>query len=135
MGKKDVEALDIAFDDLPTYLHTNHAVYMEVADGLYYLTDVNDQYWRAQDTNQFNEKGHYVDCSPLVPTIAWICRSTRENRSAIWLPRPPSTHPAMARTCPRISKRRCVVSEAVCLLFLRRSRTPRCRKDASGFVL
>ena len=38
--------------------------------GLYYLTDVNDQYWRAQDTNQFNEKGHYVDCSPLVPTIA-----------------------------------------------------------------
>ena len=58
MGKKDVEALDIAFDDLPTYLHTNHAVYMEVADGLYYLTDVNDQYWR------------YVDCSPLVPTIA-----------------------------------------------------------------
>ena len=70
MGKKDVEALDIAFDDLPTYLHTNHAVYMEVADGLYYLTDVNDQYWRAQDTNQFNEKGHYVDCSPLVPTIA-----------------------------------------------------------------
>ena len=58
MGKKDVEALDIAFDDLPTYLHTNHAVYMEVADGLYYLTDVNDRYWRVQDT------------SPLVPTIA-----------------------------------------------------------------
>ena len=26
MGKKDVEALDIAFDDLPTYLHTNHAM-------------------------------------------------------------------------------------------------------------
>ena len=65
MGKKDVEALDITIDELPTYLHTNHSVYMEVADGLYYLTDVNDQYWRAQDTNRFNEKGHYVDCSQI----------------------------------------------------------------------
>ena len=69
MGKKDVEALEITIDELPTYLHTNHSAYMEVADGLYYLTDVNDQYWRAQDTNQFNEKGHYVDCSELVPTV------------------------------------------------------------------
>lgn len=43
---------------------------MEVPEGLYYLTDVNDRYWRAQDTNQFNEKGHYVDASPLVPTIS-----------------------------------------------------------------
>ena len=49
MGKKDVEALEITIDELPT---------------------VNDRYWRAQDTNQFNEKGHYVDASPLVPTIA-----------------------------------------------------------------
>ena len=69
MGKKDVEALEITIDELPTYLHTNHSAYMEVADGLYYLTDVNDQYWREQDTNQFNEKGHYVDCSELVPTV------------------------------------------------------------------
>ena len=57
MGKKIDEALDIAYEDMPTYLHANHSVYMEVADGLYYLTDAN-------------EKGHYVDCSPLVPTIA-----------------------------------------------------------------
>ena len=69
MGKKIDEALDIAYEDMPTYLHTNHSLYMEVADGLYYLTDVNDQYWRAQDTERFNEKGHYIDCSPLVPTI------------------------------------------------------------------
>ena len=69
MGKKDVEALEITLDELPTYLHANHAVYMEVPEGLFYLTDVNDRYWRAQDTNQFNEKGHYVDCSALVPTV------------------------------------------------------------------
>ena len=31
---------------------------------------MNDRYWRVQDTTQKNEKGHYVDCSPLVPTIS-----------------------------------------------------------------
>ena len=65
MGKKIDEALDIAYEDMPTYLHANHSVYMETPAGLYYLTDVNDRYWRVQDT----EKGHYIDGSPLVPTI------------------------------------------------------------------
>ena len=70
MGKKVDEALDIAYDDMPTYLHANHSMYMETPAGLYYLTDVNDRYWRVQDAERYNEKGHYVDCSPLVPTIA-----------------------------------------------------------------
>ena len=64
------EALDIAYEDVPTYLHAHHSMYMEAPTGLYYLTDVNDRYWRVQDTRRFNEKGHYIDCSPLVPTIA-----------------------------------------------------------------
>lgn len=51
------------------YLRANHSVYMEVNGSTYYLTDVNDRYWRAQDTARFNDKGHYVDCSELVPTI------------------------------------------------------------------
>ncbi len=70
MGVKAAEALDLSFDDLQTYLHANHSVYMEVEGRTYYLTDVNDRYWRAQDTTQFNEKGHYVDASELVPTIS-----------------------------------------------------------------
>ena len=70
MGIKAPEALDVTFDDLTTYLHANHAVYMEVGGETYYLTDVNDQYWRAQDTTKLNEKGHYVDASELVPTIS-----------------------------------------------------------------
>ena len=70
MGVKSAEALDVSFEELPNYLHAKHSVYTEVGGATYYLTDVNDQYWRAQDTNKFNEKGHYVDCSPLVPTIA-----------------------------------------------------------------
>ena len=70
MGTKAAEALDVSFDELPTYLHAKHSVYMEVDSKTYYLTDVNDRYWRVQDTEVFNEKGHYVDCSPLVPTIS-----------------------------------------------------------------
>ncbi|MBR3690055.1 MAG: CDP-alcohol phosphatidyltransferase [Eggerthellaceae bacterium] len=69
MGVKAAEVLEISYDDLRTYLHANHSVYMEVEGATYYLTDVNDRYWRVQDTAQLNEKGHYVDCSELVPTI------------------------------------------------------------------
>ncbi len=69
MGVKATEVLEVSYDDLPVYLHANHSVYMDVAGETYYLTDVNDRYWRVQDTTQLNDKGHYVDCSELVPTI------------------------------------------------------------------
>ena len=69
MGQKATEELDVSFDELPMYLRAHHSVYMEVEGRLYYLTDVNDRYWRAQDTAQLNGKGHYVDTSELVPTI------------------------------------------------------------------
>lgn len=70
MGTKATEELDVSFDELPMYLHAHHSVYMEVSGTLYYLTDVNDRYWRAQDTAKLNEKGHYTDASELVPTLA-----------------------------------------------------------------
>lgn len=73
MGRKAEEALEISYEDLREYLHINHAVYMEVGDKLYYITDVNSHYWRAQDTSVLNEKNHYVDCSDLVPTISELC--------------------------------------------------------------
>lgn len=70
MGAKSDEVLEITYDELQPYLHAHHSVYMDVNGDLYYLTDVNDRYWRVQDTTQLNEKGHYIDCSPLVPTIS-----------------------------------------------------------------
>ncbi|HIW77232.1 MULTISPECIES: CDP-alcohol phosphatidyltransferase [Gordonibacter] len=70
MGTKAAEALDVSFEELPVYLHAKHSVYMEVGGKTYYLTDVNDRYWRAQDTETFNDKGHYVDASELVPTVS-----------------------------------------------------------------
>lgn len=70
MGAKAEEKLEISLDELKHYLHTHHAVYMDAPEGNYYLTDVNDRYWRVQDTSQLNEKDHYVDCSELVTTIS-----------------------------------------------------------------
>ena len=55
MGTKAAEALDVSLDELPTYLHAKHSVYMEVDGATYYLTDVNDRYWRVQDTTRLNE--------------------------------------------------------------------------------
>lgn len=70
MGIKAEEALDITPDELEQYLRVHHSAYIQVADeDVYYLTDVNDHYWRVQYTDQLNEKGHYIDASPLVPTI------------------------------------------------------------------
>ena len=70
MGMKAEEKLEIAQDELRNYLLAKHSVYMEVGGATYYLTDVNDRYWRVQDTTKFNDKGHYVDCSELVPTLS-----------------------------------------------------------------
>ena len=70
MGKKAVEPIELFGDELVNYLRVNHSVYMDVEDKSYYLTDVNDHYWRAQATDQFNDKGHYVDISEPVPTLS-----------------------------------------------------------------
>ena len=70
MGVKAEEKLEISIDDLKTYLHANHSVFMDVNGEAYYLTDANDIYWRVQDTSKLNEKGHFVDCSELVPTLS-----------------------------------------------------------------
>lgn len=69
MGKRASEALDINYDQLADYLHSHHSVYMKIDSKVYYLTDVNYEAWRAQDTSQCNEKGHYIDCSDLVDTV------------------------------------------------------------------
>lgn len=69
MGKKAAEALDINYDELAEYLHCNHSVYMKIGSAIYYLTDVNYESWRAQDTSRLNDKGHFTDCSELVPTV------------------------------------------------------------------
>lgn len=70
MGRQAEEALDIkSIDALMVYLTKEHSVYMQYESQTYYITDANDIYWRVQNTNELNEKGHFVDCSELIPTI------------------------------------------------------------------
>lgn len=69
MGKKAAEALTISYDELDEYLHINHSIYMRFGSKVYYITDANENYWRAQDTSIRNHKNHFVDCSELVPTL------------------------------------------------------------------
>ena len=57
MGRKAEEALDLAnVDDLIAYLREAHSAYMQTGAETYYLTNANDLYWRAQDTNQLNKR-------------------------------------------------------------------------------
>lgn len=69
MGKKAAEPIEVPYEDLADYLHRNHSVYLRVDNRYYYLTDVNFEAWRAQDTSRRNAKNHFVDCSDLVPTV------------------------------------------------------------------
>ncbi len=69
MGKKAAEALKISYNELDEYLHIHHSVYMRFGSKVYYITDANENYWRAQDTSIRNHKNHFVDCSELVPTV------------------------------------------------------------------
>lgn len=71
MGRQSEEALDVSsVGELMEYLAGAHSAYMQYGAQTYYLTDANDAYWRAQDTNQLNEKDHFIDCSELIPTLS-----------------------------------------------------------------
>lgn len=69
MGVRADEALDLNVNELADYLRGNHSVYMVVGPKTYYLTDVKNHYWRAQDTDVLNEKNHYTDCSEIVTSV------------------------------------------------------------------
>ncbi len=78
MGVQAEEVLEVgSFDEFANYLRANTRVFMELGDKTYYLTHT-DGYWRAQDCSELNDKGHFVDCSELVPTLnellglAWL---------------------------------------------------------------
>ncbi len=70
MGRQSDEALDVKnVDELIHYLMGAHSAYLQYDANTYYLTDANDIYWRAQNTNELNEKDHFIDCSDLVASV------------------------------------------------------------------
>lgn len=68
MGKMAEEAVEIGPDTLDAYLRSNTRVFARVGEYTYYVTHT-DGYWRIQDCANLNEKGHFSDCSDLVPTV------------------------------------------------------------------
>ena len=68
MGKMAEEAVEIGPDTLDGYLRSNTRVFAEVGEKTYYVTHT-DGYWRVQDCGRLNDKGHFTDCSELVPTV------------------------------------------------------------------
>ena len=70
MGKKAQDPIVLEGEALAGHLRADHAVYMDYAGASYYLTDVNDHFWRVQDTAELNDKGHFVDASEPVATLA-----------------------------------------------------------------
>ncbi len=68
MGKQAEETLEFTFDEMVAYVRAKTRVFMEVDGHTYYLTHT-DEYWRVQDAEQLNEKGHFTDCSDLVSTL------------------------------------------------------------------
>ena len=68
MGVMAEEKLEIGPDTLEGYLRSNTRVFTKVNDATYYVTHT-DGYWRVQDCANLHEKGHFTDCSELVPTV------------------------------------------------------------------
>ena len=69
MGKCAEEILELDLEGLGLHLRKYHSVYMGYDGKLFYITDCNDKYWRVQDTEELNEKGHFTDLSELVPSL------------------------------------------------------------------
>lgn len=68
MGRMAEETLEIGPDTLDGYLRSNTRVFAKVGEDTYYVTHT-DGYWRVQDCGKLNDKGHFTDCSDLVPTV------------------------------------------------------------------
>ncbi len=61
-------ALDTDFEGFLKYLRSTTRAFYTVDDHQFYVTHT-DGYWRVQDCDELNEKGHFSDCSELVTTM------------------------------------------------------------------
>lgn len=68
MGVMAQEKLEIGPEGLEGYLRSATRVFAKVGEDTFYVTHT-DGYWRVQDCSKLNEKGHFTDCSELVPTV------------------------------------------------------------------
>lgn len=66
------------FEGFLKLLRSKTRAFVSINDHEYYITHT-DGYWRVQDCETLNDKGHFTDCSELVNTVCevvelpWIC--------------------------------------------------------------
>lgn len=71
MGFKAGEIVDVDFEGFLKYLRAKTRVFVDVDEHRYYITHT-DGYWRVQDCDVLNDKGHFTDCSELVNTVCEV---------------------------------------------------------------
>ena len=86
------DVVETDFEGFLKLLRSKTRAFVTIDDHEYYITHT-DGYWRVQDCEALNDKGHFTDCSELVNTVCevvelpWIVsRALRSTR-----PSPPSS--------------------------------------------
>ena len=73
------DVVETDFEGFLKLLRSKTRAFVSINDHEYYITHT-DGYWRVQDCEALNDKGHFTDCSELVNTVCevvelpWICR-------------------------------------------------------------
>ena len=90
------DVVETDFEGFLKLLRSKTRAFVSINDHEYYITHT-DGYWRVQDCEALNDKGHFTDCSELVNTVCevvelpWICgKSLHDSFSA-----PRSTRPLL----------------------------------------
>ena len=65
------DVVDTDFEGFLKLLRSKTRAFLTVDDHDYYVTHT-DGYWRVQDCENLNEKGHFSDCSDLVNTLCEV---------------------------------------------------------------
>ena len=72
------DVVETDFEGFLKLLRSKTRAFVTIDNHEYYITHT-DGYWRVQDCEALNDKGHFTDCSELVNTVCevvelpWIC--------------------------------------------------------------
>lgn len=65
------DAVETDFEGFLKLLRSKTRAFVSINDHEYYITHT-DGYWRVQDCEALNDKGHFTDCSELVNTVCEV---------------------------------------------------------------
>ena len=65
------DVVETDFEGFLKLLRSKTRAFVSINDHEYYITHT-DGYWRVQDCEALNDKGHFTDCSELVNTVCEV---------------------------------------------------------------